>query len=124
MAFLVFDVIMLIWDRIVRRKGEEKGVKSDLRASGSARASYKRGVGFSNFVLRAREMHSRSHAAANASFSGSPGFSGRYYAMDVKSEATPKRRVKRRPLFISPVTRFSMHGFTLLLFFFCFFSFA
>lgn len=82
-------------------------MKSDLRSGvgASVPSSFSSGVGFSNFVLRvwgiahslARSL-AFAYAAANAGFSGLPGFSGRYYVvlMDVKSEATPKRRVKRR----------------------------
>lgn len=79
-------------------------------------------VGFSNFVLRVRGLCSRSLArargcSANAGFSGLPGFSVRYYMalMDVKSEATARRRVKRRTdenpsLFVSLVTWLSKLG--------------
>jgi hypothetical protein len=121
---------MLIWNRIVRRG--EIGFARFEGSRARASSSFSGSVGFSNFVLRVRGLRSRSLARAcfaNAGFSGLPGFSVRYYValMDVKSEATPRRRVKRRAdenpsLFVSLVTWLSklrcVDSYYLSLFFF------
>lgn len=125
-GLLIFAVIMLIWNRIVRRRGEI-GFARFGGSRASASSSFSGSVGFSNFVLRIRGLRSRA-CSANAGFSGLPGFSVRYYValMDVKSEATPRRRVKRRTdenpslfRFISHVTlEARMRGFVLSFSFF------
>lgn len=75
--FLVFDVIMLIRDRIIRQRGKRGEIgfaRFRVDASVSSLFNAQRNVEFSNFVPRAREMHNRSHAAS-AAFSDSSGFS-------------------------------------------------
>lgn len=108
----MFAVIMLIWNRIVRR--DKVRFARFGRSRASASSSFSGSVGFSNFVRSQGPGIAQPLAracSANTGFSGLPGFSVWYYValMDVKSEATLRRRVKRctdenPSLFVSLVT--------------------